>query len=85
MQGALAQVESDGYTSSETRLGWSLGRTTMDDKANSPRPESETDHTVISGTRARQAVKIGTMRYVLGISLALAIVVLGVVYVFTRQ
>jgi hypothetical protein len=52
----------------------------MDDRTNPPVTESGTDHPVISADRARQAVKVGTMRYVLGISLGLAIVAVGVVY-----
>ena len=38
------------------------------------------EHPVISGPRARQAAKVGAMRYVLGVSLALAIVVIAVAY-----
>src|ERR1700690_411381 len=57
----------------------------MDDKTSSPSPESKTDHTVTSGIRARGAVKIGTMRYVLGISLALAIVAIAIAYVLIRR
>jgi hypothetical protein len=38
------------------------------------------EHPVISGSRARQAVKVGAMRYVLGVSLALAVVVIAVAY-----
>ncbi len=42
--------------------------------------QTEEGQTVISGSRARQAVKVGAMRYVLGVSLALAIVVIAVAY-----
>ena len=35
---------------------------------------------MISAPRARQAVKVGAMRYVLGVSLALAVVVIAVAY-----
>lgn len=42
--------------------------------------QAEEEHPVISGPRARQAVKVGAMRYVLGVSLALAVVVIAVAY-----
>jgi hypothetical protein len=38
------------------------------------------DHAVLSATEARQAVPVGHMRYVLGISLALVIVAFGIIY-----
>ncbi len=38
------------------------------------------EYTVISAPRARQAAKVGAMRYVLGVSLALAVVVIAVAY-----
>ena len=40
----------------------------------------EPPHQVITATAARSAVKLGRMRYVLGISLAMAIVLLIVAY-----
>jgi hypothetical protein len=57
----------------------------MNDKADPLGPESEAGHEVTSGIRARGAVKVGTMRYVLGLSLALSIVAIAVVYVLIRQ
>ncbi len=49
------------------------------------RPEDrvEDGHPVISTTRARQGITLGAMRYVLGVSLALVVVVLAVAYVLT--
>jgi hypothetical protein len=57
----------------------------MDEKTNSPGPETKPDHVVTSGVRARGAVKIGTMRYVLGISLTLSIVAIVIIYVLIHR
>jgi hypothetical protein len=54
------------------------GLSSRDDEDDYRRPGEE--HPAISGSRARQAVKVGAMRYVLGVSLALAIVVIAVAY-----
>ncbi|MGH6740710.1 MAG: hypothetical protein ACREDY_17075 [Bradyrhizobium sp.] len=43
----------------------------------------EDGHPVISTGRARQGIKTGAMRYVLGVSLALIIVVFAVAYLLT--
>src|SRR5262249_16081495 len=48
----------------------------------SPR-ETQGGHPVISGPRARQARKIGAMRYVLGVSLGLVVVVFVVACLIT--
>lgn len=42
--------------------------------------EREGDHPVLNPTEARQAVKLGRMRYVLGISLALVIIAFALSY-----
>ena len=49
------------------------------------RPEDrvEEGHPVISTTRARQGKTLGAMRYVLGVSIALVIIVFAVAYVIT--
>ena len=49
------------------------------------RPEDrvEDGHPVISTTRARQGETLGAMRYVLGVSLGLVVLVLAVAYVLT--
>lgn len=57
----------------------------MTDRTNPPGPETEDGHPVISAAKARQAVKVGTMRYVLGISLTLAIVAVAVVFILARR
>lgn len=44
-------------------------------------PETVAGHTVIPPTEARQAEKTGHLRYILGISLSLAIVAMAVVYI----
>ncbi len=44
-------------------------------------PESVGGHTVLPPTEARQAEKTGRVRYILGISLSLAIVAMAVVYI----
>ncbi len=43
-------------------------------------PETVGGHTVLAPTEARQAEKTGHLRYVLGISLGLAIVAMAVIY-----
>ncbi|MGH6982007.1 MAG: hypothetical protein ACREFC_12450 [Stellaceae bacterium] len=43
----------------------------------------EDGHPVISTVRARQGITTGAMRYVLGISIALAVVVIAVAYLLT--
>ncbi len=49
------------------------------------RPEDrvEDGHPVISTTRARQGKTLGAMRYVLGVSLALVIIIFAVAYLIT--
>jgi hypothetical protein len=48
-----------------------------------PKDRVEDGHPVISTTRARQGQALGAMRYVLGVSLALVVIVLAVAYVLT--
>jgi hypothetical protein len=56
----------------------------MDHETSSPESPSpsrtEDRHPVVSAQQARQAVKLGTMRYALGVSLGLAVVVMLVAY-----
>jgi len=44
-------------------------------------PEMVQGHTVLEAEEARQAEKTGRLRYILGISLTLAIVAMAVVYI----
>lgn len=44
-------------------------------------PEMVQGHTVLEAEEARQAEKTGRVRYILGISLSLAIVAMAVVYI----
>ena len=41
---------------------------------------SQSEQVELSAQKARQAIELGTMRYVLGVSLGLAIVVIAVAY-----
>ena len=49
------------------------------------RPDGETEdgHPVISTNRARQGITLHAMRYVLGVSIGLAVVVIAVAYLLT--
>lgn len=44
-------------------------------------PETVSGHTVLPPTEARQAEKTGRVRYILGVSLTLAIVAMVVIYI----
>jgi hypothetical protein len=58
----------------ESRPGEPTGR---------PDGRHEEGHPVISTPRARQGITLGAMRYVLGVSIALIVVVLVVAYLLT--
>lgn len=59
------------------------GRSLSGQATGRPEDRVEDGHPVISTTRARQGITLGAMRYVLGVSLALVVVVLAVAYVLT--
>jgi hypothetical protein len=48
-----------------------------------PDGRHEEGHPVISTSRARQGITLGAMRYVLGVSIALAVIVFVVAYLLT--
>ena len=48
-----------------------------------PEDRMEDGHPVISTTRARQGKTLGAMRYVLGVSIALVVIVFAVAYLLT--
>jgi hypothetical protein len=64
----------DGIRYPQSRPGEATGR---------PEGKHEEGHPVISTERAREGVTLGAMRYVLGVSIALVVVVFVVAYLLT--